>query len=298
MREVFIDEWITGSLMSWFMNTLLLWTTARIGKKKLPRWRLLTAGLVGGLYHLSFCYRWELGLVGKEEIFYFAGAGIFLLTVAFFPLSFRELMKTAGLFFLLAILTAGLTSAVYNLYWYSFQRQLSGKQVIIINLFALLILTELGWGLVHRLIWEKSCLIPIRLSFEGKDKEIPALLDTGNLLVDPLTKTPVVLVETGALDDILPAEVTGLAAAVFNGEFHPRCAWELEGAWARRIRFLTFNGLGNKKGFLLGVRPDELTILQKEPRKISRVLVGLYHLSSGSELYRALLPVSLVSGGK
>lgn len=298
MREVFIDEWITGSMMSWFMNTLLLWTTARIGKKSFSRWRLLAAGLLGGLYHLSFCYRWELGLIGKGEILYFAGVGILLLTVAFFPLTFRELMKTAGIFFLLAVLTAGLTSVVYNLYWYSFQRHLGGKQVILINLFALLILTELGWGLVHRLIWEKSCLISIHLSFEGKGKEIPALLDTGNLLVDPLTKTPVVLVETGALDDILPEEVKGLAAAVFNGEFSPRYAWEIEGTWAKRIRFLSFHGLGNKKGFLLGVRPDELTILRKEPRKISRVLIGLYHLSSGSELYQALLPASLVSGGK
>jgi len=297
MREVFIDEWISGSMVSWLMNTLLLWATARIGKKSFSWRRLLAAGLFGGLYHLSFCYRWELGLIGKGEFLYFVGAGILLLVAAFFPLSFRDLVKTGGVFFFLAVLTAGLTSVVYNLFWYSFQCHLGGREVILINFFVLLLLTELGWGLVHRLIWEKSCLIPIHLSFAGKGKEIQALLDTGNLLVDPLTKTPVVLVEAGALHDILPEQVAGLAASVFNGEFSGRLDWEIEAAWAKRIRFLTFNGLGNKRGFLLGVRPDELTIIRKEPRKISRVLIGLYHLSSGHELYQALLPVSLVAGG-
>lgn len=300
VREVFIDEWIAGAMMSWLMNTLLLWATGRIIKKPAPWWRQVGAGLVGALYHFGFCYRWELGLVGKGEIIFFIGTGFIMLILTFMPLSIKKLAKTAGIFFLLSFLTAGLTSAVYNLCRYSFGFYPGAGGILCINLFALFLLSELGWGLLHHLVWERSCLIPIHLSFEGKVKEMVALLDTGNLLVDPLTKTPVVLVDAAALQDILPDKIAELSSAVFAGDFSSRSDWNLEGGWAKRIRLLSFAGVGEKKGFLLGLRPDELLIREKEPRRILQVLIGLYHPTSAdgarSHLYQALLPASLMAG--
>ena len=146
-------------------------------------------------------------MLAKGEILIFTATGFLLLVLAFLPLSPKKLAKTAGIFFLLAFLTAGLTSAVYYLSWYSWGLYPGAGGILLINLFALFFLGELGWGLLHRLVWERSCLIPIRLSFAGKTKEMVALLDTGNLLVDPLTKTPVVLVEAAALQDIIPERI-------------------------------------------------------------------------------------------
>jgi stage II sporulation protein GA (sporulation sigma-E factor processing peptidase) len=304
IREVFIDQWLTGAMMSWLMNTLLLWTTGRIIKKPVPWWRLAGAGFVGGLYHFGFCYRWELARVGKGEVFLFAGTGLLLLLLAFFPLSLKKLAKTAGIFFLLAFLTAGLTSTIYYLSWYSWGFSPGGGGILLINLFALFFLGELGWGLLHRLVWERSCLIPISLSFGEKAKEMVALLDTGNLLVDPLTKTPVVLVEAAALADLLPEQIARLSSAVFAGDFSSSPGWDLEGGWAKRIRLLSFTGVGEKKGFMLGLRPDELVIRahghgEKEPRRVPQVLIGLYHPPAAggacNHLYQALLPASLLA---
>ncbi|NLZ44028.1 MAG: sigma-E processing peptidase SpoIIGA [Clostridia bacterium] len=325
VREVFIDQWLAGAMMSWLMNTLLLWTTGRIIKKPVPWWRLVGAGFVGGLYHFGFCYRWELGRVGKGEIVFFAATGFLLLLLAFLPLTPKKLAKTAGIFFLLAILTAGLTSAIYYLSWYSWGFSPGGGGILLINLFALFFLGELGWGLLHRLVWERSCLIPIRLSFGEKTKEMVALLDTGNLLVDPLTKTPVVLVEATALTDILPERIARLSSAVFAGDFSFSSGWDLEGGWAKRVRLLSFTGVGEKKGFMLGLRPDELLIRAhargeerkrlwyplkndvlirahargEEPRRVLQVLVGLYHPPAAggacTHLYQALLPASLLA---
>ncbi|NLY88892.1 MAG: sigma-E processing peptidase SpoIIGA [Firmicutes bacterium] len=304
VREVFIDEWITGAMMSWLMNTLLLWATGRIMKNPVRWWRLAGAGFAGGLYHFGFCYRWELGLVGKGEILIFTGIGFLMLILAFLPLSLKKLAKTAGTFFLLALLTAGLTSAVYYLSWYSLGFYPGGGGILLINLFALFFLGELGWGLLHRLVWERSCLIPIRLSFAGKTKEMVALLDTGNLLVDPLTKVPVVLVEAAVLQDVIPERIAKLSSAVFAGDFSSFSDWDLEGGWAKRIRILTFTGVSEKKGFMLGLRPDELVIRahareEKEPRRILRVLIGLYHPPAPggacTNLYQALLPASLMT---
>lgn len=304
VREVFIDEWITGAMMSWLMNTLLLWATGRIIKKPVRWWRLAGAGFIGGLYHFGFCYRWELGLVGKEEVLIFTGTGFLLVFLAFLPLAPKKLAKTAGIFFLLALLTAGLTSAVYYLSWYSWGFQPGASGILLINLFALFFLGELGWGLLHRLVWERSCLVPISLSFAEKTKEIMALLDTGNLLVDPLTKTPVVLVEAAALQDIIPEKIARLSSAVFAGDFSSSADWDLDGGWAKRVRLLSFTGVGEKKGFMLGLRPDELLIRapsreEKEPRRIFQVLVGLYHSPAAGDacthLYQALLPASLLT---
>lgn len=304
VREVFIDQWITGAMMSWLMNTLLLWATGRIIKKPVRWWRLAGAGFIGGLYHFGFCYRWELGLVSKGEILIFTATGFLLLVLAFLPLSPKKLAKTAGIFFLLAFLTAGLTSAVYYLSWYSWGLYPGAGGILLINLFALFFLGELGWGLLHRLVWERSCLIPIRLSFAGKTKEMVALLDTGNLLVDPLTKTPVVLVEAAALQDIIPERIAKLSSAVFAGDFSSCSDWDLDGGWAKRVRLLSFTGVSKTKGFMLGLRPDELLIRahareEKEPRRILQVLIGLYHPPAAggacTQLYQALLPASLMT---
>jgi|SRR5690554_47971 len=303
-REVFIDDWIIGAMMSWLMNTLLLWATGRIIKKPVPWWRPVGAGFVGGLYHFGFCYRWELGLVGKEEILIFAGTGFLLLILTFMPLSRKKLLKTAGVFFLLAFLTAGLTSAVYYLTWYSWGFYPGTGGILLINLFALFFLGELGWGLLHRLVWERSCLIPICLSFGEKAKEIVALLDTGNLLVDPLTKTPVVLVEATVLQDILPERIARLSSAVFAGDFSSSSDWDLGEGWEKRVRLLSFSGVGEKKGFMLGLRSDELLIRthargEEEPRRILQALIGLYHPPAAggacTHLYQALLPASLMT---
>ncbi len=114
MREVFIDEWLFGALISTLMNSLLLWATGRILKKNYYWWRIVLAGLVGGIYYFWLCYRLELGLINKKEIFLFVGIGIMMLIVAFPVRSIKNLLRMVSIFSLLLMLSSGVTYFIIN----------------------------------------------------------------------------------------------------------------------------------------------------------------------------------------
>lgn len=296
VREVFIDEWVIAAFKCWIMNSLILWSTVRIRKKSIRLCRILLAGFVGGLYYFWFRYRFELGPLGKIEILYFIGTSVLMVLIGAKQRSVTDYFKTLRLFYLLTILTVAVSSVVYFLVPYYSNRHLTHWETIFVNFLALLLVAELGWGLVHQLLWEKSCQISLRLSLLGKTIDLSALLDSGNLLVDPLTKHPVIMVEVNSVKEILPEEVQKLSETILSGELPTEKDLELDAEWAVRIRFLSYTSVGREKGFLLGIRPDEVLILQKKPRKLPRALIGLYHLSSSShQTYQALLPTSLLT---
>lgn len=297
MREVFIDEWIFGALISMIMNSLLLWATGRILKKKAPWWRILFAGTIGGIYYFWLCYRLELGMIGQTEILIFIGIGVLMLILAFSLSSIKELFRMVILFFLITLLSSGVTYFLMNPPFIYKKGSYGTWEVILVNLLSLLIVTELGWGLIHQLYLEKGCLFSIRLSVNGLTTDLCALLDTGNMLVDPITGHPVLVVEVRSLQEVLPPEVIDLNKILARGEFPDNSALDFSPDWASRIRFIAYASVGREKGFLLGFRPDEVTLLQKEPRTLPPVLVGLYNFaaSTGSS-YQALLPSSLLTG--
>lgn len=300
MRDVYIDEWLFGALISLIMNYLLLWATERIlnkNRKKQGRWRLLTAAFFGSIYYFLLCYRLEIGTVGDYELVVFIGVGLLMLVMAFPPRSVQDFLRTTGLFTLLLILTSGIT---YFLLYSPFLPHLAPYnpwQVVLVNVLSLLIVTELGWGLVHQVLLEKECLFSLRLSVNGNTREFAALLDTGNLLVDPLTKRPVLVVESQVLQGVVPPEILALSKLMAEGGLPDNKALAFSPEWVARIRFISYTSMGKQKGFLLGFRPDEVCLLGKEPKRLPPVVIGLYQFAKlgGAGNYQALLPSSLLN---
>lgn len=295
---MYIDDWLFGALISLLMNYLLIWATGRILKKKQAWWRLFFASFLGSVYYFVLCYRMEIGAVGNYEMLVFIATGILMLVLAYFPRSVNDLLRTVGLFALLLVLTSGIT---YFLLYPPFFARLDPHnpwQVVLVNILSLLVVTELGWGLVHQVLLEKECLYPLRLSVNGKTQEFFALLDTGNTLIDPLTRHPVLVVEAQILEGLIPTEIMNLSKLLAAGGFPDNKALAFHPDWVARIRFISYTSVGKKKGILLGFRPDEVCLVQKEPKRLPPMVIGLYQLSSfsGDGKYQALLPSSLLTG--
>ena len=47
----------------------------------------------------------------------------------------------------------------------------------------------------------------ISVYINGKRKDMASMIDTGNLLKEPITGMPVIIVEKGELEDIIPIEI-------------------------------------------------------------------------------------------
>ncbi|HHW12424.1 MAG TPA: sigma-E processing peptidase SpoIIGA [Firmicutes bacterium] len=298
MRDVFIDDWIFGAFISLIMNYLLLWATGRILNKNRAGWRLLAAAFFGSIYYFVLCFRMAIGTVGNYELIVFIGTGILMLVIAFPQRSVKELLRTIGLFALLLVLTSGVTYFLLYPPFFPAAAYYNPWQVVLVNILSLLVVTELGWGLVHQVLLEKECLFALRLSVNGNSREFSALLDTGNTLVDPLTRHPVLVVESQVLQGVVPPEILALSERMAEGGLPDNKALEFSPDWMARIRFISYTSVGRQKGFLLGFRPDEVCLLDKEPKRLPPVVIGLYQFAKlgGEGKYQALLPSTLLNG--
>jgi len=134
--------------------------------------------------------------------------------------------------------------------------------------------------------------------------EVPALLDTGNRLFDPITRTPVMIMEAAVWQQKLPrgwcerlqAEPADLLLTEL-GEAGPDAF-----PWMNRMRLIPYRGVNGKSRLMLAVKPDSVMLSRADedgpPLKADRVLVGLDGGTLSAEgVYRAILHPELIHAG-
>ena len=117
------------------------------------------------------------------------------------------------------------------------------------------------------------------------------MIDTGNLAREPITNTPVVIVESSLLEKILPKEIINNIDNVLAGDLDT-----VPKEYVSRLRCIPFSSLGKQNGMLLGIKADEIIVEKEEENKIFKnVIIGLYDksLTKRGE-YRALIGLELI----
>ena len=135
----------------------------------------------------------------------------------------------------------------------------------------------------------------IKIKVNGKIINTKAMIDTGNLAKEPITNTPVVIVESSLLYDILPKEILNNLDKILGGDLSmiPEC---LQNQYMSKLRCIPFSSLGKTNGMLLGIRADEIEVESEEDKKITKnVIIGIYDksLTKRGE-YRALVGLDLI----
>ena len=167
---------------------------------------------------------------------------------------------------------------------------------LIIAVGSVLLVAELGWGIVHKRMRETLYFVPIRILLGSERIETNALIDTGNQLRDPLTGAPVVIVEYELIKKAIPGEALAAFENRSESPYELLASLSSFPEWARRVRLIPFTSLGKEKGMLIGIRPDGLEILEGHVGlSITNVILGVHprHLSSSNE-YQALLHPELL----
>ena len=281
-------------LANFAMDLVWLVVTAKLAGLRPGRWRLVGAAAAGGL--LAVWVWFDSGLWLRSPAGAAAGT-LALLAVAFAPCGLPQAGRALGYFLLSGAAIAGTVSLV--------QLRLPGAGLYMPRAFAGgLVVTGLALCAVgaHRL-WEsahgRSQLVrglwSLRVMIGGQAITIPALVDTGNHLRDPLAGTPVAVVDAAALRQALPADVYRAVASGWEG------LERLPGEWAARLRLVPYRAVGRPDGMLLALMPDELAVAPPGGGT-ARVVQGLVGLSTSplhpEGRYRALLPLQLASDEK
>lgn len=298
MLKVYLDLPILGGMLGWIEDAVLLWIVGQICGVKAKWTRLALGGAVGGLFQFFVLINQASegiinAWIGSPLIFTLL-VPAFMIGLTFLPIKAKRIFKLGAYFYLISFLLSGIHWGIDSINQRYFQLQINFWWRFLIHLSLIMILGELGWGVVHRKIWDRICLYPIQINWDGNELNLNALLDTGNRLHDPLTKVPVVIIEFNRIKPLLPLEVVNLVERLQSGELGKD--WKLPGVWEGRVRVLPFHSIGKEHGLLIGFRPDSLKVWQKQQIIVNQqVVVGIYNRPLSSEgAFQALIPPAVL----
>ncbi|KMK77126.1 sigma-E processing peptidase SpoIIGA [Alkalihalobacillus pseudalcaliphilus] len=135
----------------------------------------------------------------------------------------------------------------------------------------------------------------VRIILNGQKVEMKGLVDTGNQLVCPITKWPVLIVEARILRDVYGEEVIGQLLKI--GESVEDLLPETE-ELMDRVRIIPYRAVGQGNPFLTALKPDQVEIIcQNQLFETKKVLVGIQEGAlSAEQHFRSIIHPKLVQG--
>ena len=192
--------------------------------------------------------------------------GILIIFIAFRPRNLKMLIKQVFLFYFINFVFAGTSFAficAFNKGKFSIFNGVVVGNFSVFKVFLAVIIAIIMLIYFFRKR-SKHVFKDVVISISGKVKEIRLLLDTGNLLREPYTGKPVMIVEKSALKNVIDEELfNDLEKMLKGGEIIP------DGMF-----LIPYRSLGNSLGFLLGIKPDFVT-LKKNGKKFCNVVIGI-----------------------
>jgi len=296
---VYVDVLLLYLAANFICDYLLLWATAAVTLAK-TNWRRLCAGAALGTAHFLLVYLASLRIIPYYGLLRFIptilAVTLIMLLVTFHPVSLRRLVKLALHFGGLGFASGGIgLAAAYVLGTPAEPNTFLG---LITATAAILIIAELGWGVVQTSMIRSIYQLPISIHFGDEIIKVIGLLDTGNHLTDPLTGTPVIVLEQELLARLLPPDLAANLHQLKSGDEKALTQLLAASRWSSRFRVIPYSSLGSKSGMLVGFRPDMVTLdVSGQSVPLGEAIVALcsHQLDNAGE-YQALVPPSLVHG--
>ena len=232
------------------MDYITLLAAARLGGAHVKRSRLLLASLLGGGYAALAAVQPVLALLPLRVL-----AGIGICAAAF--LGQDAFARLCALYLVVAASFAGLAAALGH----AAGRQLlyGASYYFAVPLRVLLLAAAVGYAVSGVLLRGDALHGPLRreverltIRFDGRERAVRVLHDTGNGLSDPVSGKPVIVLERKAADGlmggVLPGSETDAAALLAA----------LPPGLQHRFGLLPYRAVGTEGGLLLYFRPDSV----------------------------------------
>ena len=281
------------------MNYIILFATGIINKAKINQIKLLLSSTLGSIYAvISFTTNLQIysNLIIKVLL------SIVMINIAFKAETIKKCLKQLIIFYLTSFAFGG--CAFFLLYYIKPQNILMRNGIYIGSYpikIALLggilgfIIINIAFKLIKGKITKKDMFCKVIIQIEGKQTQTLAMIDTGNLLKDPITKVPVIVVEEEKLKEIIEEEVLKEINKTLEGE-----EVNLPQEYLSRIRLIPFASLGKQNGMLVGIKPDKIIInFDDEVNEIKNVIVGMYNKKiAPNNKYQAIMGLDLIQGSE
>ena len=280
------------------MNSIILYATSIILKLKTKFFRILISSVIGSIYSIIL-YITEMKIY--SSIISKIILSIIMTYVAFNPQNVKKMWKQILIFYLTSFVFGGV--ALYLIYFLKPQDILMKNgmyvgenilKIILLGGIVAFVVIKISLKIIKTKISSKDMYCNIKIKLNEKEVETTAMLDTGNLVKEPITNTPVIIVESSLLYEMLPKEILNNLEEVLSGNLS-NIPEEIQEKYISKMRCIPFKSLGKENGMLLGIRADEIEVIKEDENKIIKnAIIGIYDksLTKRGE-YRALVGIDL-----
>ena len=278
------------------MNYIILFGTAYIIKIKIKQVRIILASLLGAVYAVlayAEIFPMYASLITKTIL------SICMTYIAFNPKKIKGLIKELIVFYLVSFALGG---CAFALLYIVRPQDIFMKDGVYIGTYPLkiallggivgFIITYIAFKIVKTRITKNEIIYKAVINISGKQLEINVLLDTGNMLKDPISGDSVIMIEKNKLNSIFPEKILNNIDKILGGDLES--AESLE--YRKRLRFIPFTSVGKQNGMLLGIKADFITIITDVEEIINkRAIIGIYEKTfSKSGKYSGLIGLDIL----
>lgn len=293
---IYIDIVLIENLI---MNYIILFTTAVVLKIKVNHIRLILASLLGAGYSI-IAY---MGIIKVySSIILKIILSVLIIYIAFNPQNIKKMCKDLLLFYLVSFVFGGAAFALIyiikpqNILMKNglFLGTYTLKTVMLGAIVAFCIIIG-AFAIIKNKISKKNMFCEIEILINQKKIKTKAMIDTGNMLKEPITNVPVIVVEHILLYSCMPKEILNNLKEIMGGDFK-NIPCDIQGKYISKLKLIPFSSLGKQNGMLIGIRPEYVKVITDEQEKINKnVIIGIYEKSLTKKgEYQALIGIELL----
>lgn len=286
------------------MNYIIIFATGVVIKTECKKLRILLSSLVGAVYTVVM----YLNIISIYSNFIMKVIlSVAIVYIAFKPISIKKLIKNLIIFYLVSFVFGG---CVFALMYFLKPQMVEIRngvfvgsypiKVALVGALIAFIVIRISFKLVKTKLSKKDMIYNVELYINKKSTKVKALLDTGNLLKDPITGFPVIVIEHKSLYSLIPEKVLNNLDKILGGDIDDLTKDEEFNKTISRFRMIPFSSLGKQNGLLLGIKADSVNIILDEKiENINNVIIGIYDKSfTKNGMYSAIFGLDLLEGGK
>lgn len=143
---------------------------------------------------------------------------------------------------------------------------------------------------IEKIRYDQLC--PVTIEIQNTSKSTTGYIDSGNQLVDPMTKKPVIICDEYFLKQWFTVdEWKALKSAHDELDFD-----KLPRDWEKSVHIIPFQGVEGNRTFMMAIKPDNLVIYYDEQKIVTRkVLIGIQFAElTKDQSYHCLLHPQIV----
>ena len=284
---------------NFILNFIILIAVSVITKTKRIYIKIFIASLIGSVYAI-FYYLIRMNLI--IEFFMKILLSFVMIYVSFYPRTLKDFLRKVLIFYLTSFVFGG--GAVAFIYMVN-----SGKvsiqngiiigsysiKTIFIGIIIAFVIIVISFKLVKSKISKKDLFCEIKIIVNKKVVKTTAMIDTGNMLKEPITNIPVIVVEKDILNKVIPEIILNNIENILGGDF-TKISNEIENEYISKLKVIPYMSLGKENGMLLGIKADEASFMDGEEEiKLQKVIIGIYNKKlSKNGKYHALVGINFL----